>query len=302
MSGNTLQTQRLITSSQGLKSVVRTMKAMAAVSIGPYERALRSLDTYRRTIELAMTGVFRQLDPLSRNRLSRRNPGLDIVIAFGSDQGMVGAFNERLARTIIDGLAADAAASPDRSANLPTCLWTVGERLHHRLDKATDRVIGPCPVPESVEAIPSLMSRLLVEVEREQGVREISSLTLYFNRPALGAGFEPTKRRILPLDPSWLSDLATKPWPTKFVPQAVGGGSGILAVVIREHLFLSLFEACARSGASEHATRLAAMMRAEKSIDERVESLQREYHTERQNAIMDELFDVIAGSGEPSHI
>jgi len=70
--------------------------------------------------------------------------------------------------------------------------------------------------------------------------------------------------------------------------------SNLLAFV-REYLFVSLFRACAESLASENASRLAAMQRAEKNIDELLEDLNRSFHRLRQSGIDEELFDVISG-------
>ena len=64
---------------------------------------------------------------------------------------------------------------------------------------------------------------------------------------------------------------------------------------IREYLFVSLFRACAESLASENASRLAAMQRADKNIDELLEELNRTFHRLRQSGIDEELFDVISG-------
>jgi F-type H+-transporting ATPase subunit gamma len=60
-------------------------------------------------------------------------------------------------------------------------------------------------------------------------------------------------------------------------------------------LFISIFRACAESLASENASRLAAMQRAEKNIDDLQEKLGREFNRLRQSAIDEELFDVVAG-------
>jgi F-type H+-transporting ATPase subunit gamma len=56
-----------------------------------------------------------------------------------------------------------------------------------------------------------------------------------------------------------------------------------------------LFQACAESLASENASRLAAMQRAEKNIDGVLDDLNRTFHRVRQESIDEELFDVIAG-------
>ena len=64
---------------------------------------------------------------------------------------------------------------------------------------------------------------------------------------------------------------------------------------IREYLFVSLYRACAESLASENASRLAAMQRAEKNIGELLDTLGSEFHRLRQSAIDEELFDVVSG-------
>jgi len=56
-----------------------------------------------------------------------------------------------------------------------------------------------------------------------------------------------------------------------------------------------LFQGCAESLASENASRLAAMQRAEKNIDGILEDLNLKLHRMRQESIDEELFDVISG-------
>jgi F-type H+-transporting ATPase subunit gamma len=62
-----------------------------------------------------------------------------------------------------------------------------------------------------------------------------------------------------------------------------------------EYLFVSLFRACAESLASENASRLAAMQRADKNIDELLAKLNSSFHRQRQSSIDEELFDVVSG-------
>ena len=72
-------------------------------------------------------------------------------------------------------------------------------------------------------------------------------------------------------------------------------GESTLQALISEYLFISLFRACAESLMSENASRLAAMQRAEKNIDELLENLNQTFHRQRQSTIDEELFDVISG-------
>jgi F-type H+-transporting ATPase subunit gamma len=79
------------------------------------------------------------------------------------------------------------------------------------------------------------------------------------------------------------------------LPEVMGEGTATLRALIREHLFISLFRACAESLASENASRLAAMERAEKNIDDLLEQLYGSFHQVRQSGIDEELFDVVSG-------
>jgi len=65
--------------------------------------------------------------------------------------------------------------------------------------------------------------------------------------------------------------------------------------LIREYLFVSLFKACAESLASENASRLAAMQRAQRNIDDLLDGLRAAFNQKRQTSIDEELFDVVSG-------
>ncbi len=60
MSDSVASLRHKIGSAKELESVVRTMKAMAASSIGQYENAVRSLDDYYRTVQLGLAACFRE--------------------------------------------------------------------------------------------------------------------------------------------------------------------------------------------------------------------------------------------------
>ena len=79
------------------------------------------------------------------------------------------------------------------------------------------------------------------------------------------------------------------------MPEVLGDGVATLRALVGEYLFISLFRACAESLASENASRLAAMERADKNIHDLLEQLHGSFHQLRQTGIDEELFDVISG-------
>src|SRR6202161_4353896 len=164
MSDNQASLQRKIASAGDLQSVVRTMKALAASSIGQYEKSVLALADYYRTVELGLGACFRESQPaaLIAERKGQANAGAIGAVVFGSDQGLVGQFNEVVADYAIKTLT----GLPGKPK-----VWAVGERVHARLTDGGLPPIGLLTVPHSVEAITPLVGKIQIESEehREKG-------------------------------------------------------------------------------------------------------------------------------------
>jgi F-type H+-transporting ATPase subunit gamma len=288
MSDTTASLSRKISSAGELKSVVRTMKALAASSIGQYEQSVCALADYYRAVELGLSACFRESELMAPMAEGRRqdDEGAIGAIVFGSDQGLVGQFNEVVADYAVKTLAALAGKAQ---------VWAVGERVQARLVDAGLSLMGTFPVPGSVQAITPLVGKIQIASEARRTKGEYATLYVFHNRPKSGALYEPVSQRLLPLDGEWQRGLTEIRWPTKNLPEVMRDNDTTLRAYIREYLFISLFRACSESLASENASRLAAMERAERNIDELLETLHGAYHRMRQANIDEELFDVISG-------
>ncbi len=288
MSDTRASLRRKIESAGDLQSVVRSMKAMAAASVGQYERSVLALGDYYRTVELGLGASFRKADlamPTTQRKAANDAGDIDAIV-FGSDQGLVGRFNDVVAEFAIKTLAA--------LSGTPR-VWAVGERVHARLADAGLSMRGLFPVPNSINGITPLVGQIQVASEARQSKGSDSRLYVFHNRPKPGALYDPVCQRLLPLDAEWHAGLVNVPWPTATLPEVLGNGMATVRALIREYLFISLFRACAESLASENASRLAAMQRAEKSIDDLLETVRSASRRLRQTTIDEELFDIISG-------
>jgi F-type H+-transporting ATPase subunit gamma len=279
---------RKINSAGDLQSVVRTMKAVAASSIGQYEKSVLALAAYYRAVQLGLGAYVRQgeVTILPGDRKGQSTSGAIGAIVFGSDQGLVGQFNEVVADYAITTLAALSGTVQ---------IWAVGERVHARLADAGLPLVGLFAVPMSVEAIAPLVGRIQIASEAYHTTGERDRLYVFHNRPMPGSLYEPVSQRLLPLDAEWVRGLAHVSWPTATRPEITGPGTTTPRALIREYLFITLFRSCAESLASENASRLAAMERADRNIDALLADLNGTFHRLRQAGIDEELFDVIAG-------
>src|SRR6204780_5264178 len=193
MSDTTESLRRKISSAGDLQSVVRTMKALAASSIGQYEQSVRALADYYRTVELGLGACFRQGQPaalIGERKGQINGDGIGAVVC-GSDQGLVGQFNDVVVDYAIKTLA-DLPGKPQ--------VWAVGERVHARLEDAGLPVTGLFAVPNSVNAITPLIGQIQIEREAHRANDEYARVYVFHNRPQLGALYEPASQRLLPLD------------------------------------------------------------------------------------------------------
>lgn len=286
MSRTIVEIRHHIRSAEGLKSVVKTMKTLAMVSLGPYERAMPTLEEYERSIDTGFRAIFPGAGSAVSDKLCSDIPGPAGAIVFGSDHGMAADFNEQLARFTESRL---------REHPGGCYIWPVGELVAGRLAGSGLPMASPTRSPESVDSIPGLLSGLLRDVDRRRKTGEIGRIMVFFQTPIWGVGCRPASDSLLPLDRDWLDRVRQQKWPSRRLPEAFNEVTPTLEALLRERLFTCLFRACVRSGAAEHSVRLAAMRRAERNINDLLDSLGREYHEQRQAVISEELFDVIAG-------
>lgn len=275
-----------IARAKDLKSIVRSMKALAASSIEEYETAVDALNGYYHTVELGLAACLKTETALLPTTATAE-AGETIVIVFGSDQGLVGRFND----VLLEFAVAMLQPSPAKT----TRIWAVGERMQALISETGWQVSGRLLVPTSVESIAGLVDQILMEIEHTRERSGIHEVHVFHNHPKSAGTYRPDGRRLLPLDGKWRRKIAALPWPTKNIPQVIEGAAPALEAFIREYLFVVLFQACAESLASENASRLAAMQRAEKNIEGILDELNRAFHRVRQESIDEELFELISG-------
>jgi len=281
--------RRKLSGAEDLKSVVRTMKAVAASNIGQYETAVNSLGDYYRTVALGIIAFFKheKIDTIIEHKKSTGNKEKIIcAIVFGSDQGLVGQFNDSLADFVSKSLHALEGKKE---------IWAVGERVQLLLSDIGYNTTKLYTVPNSVNAITPLVQQILIKSEESYDQGNTKEIYIFHNQPKSGSTYEHVCQRLLPLDEKWRQSFTKITWPTKLMPQVIGETKPSILALIHAYLFTSLFKACSESLASENASRLAAMQRAEKNIDELLEALSHKFHSLRQSSIDEELFDVVSG-------
>jgi F-type H+-transporting ATPase subunit gamma len=278
--------RRTVTTVEDLQSIVRTMKVLAAVSIRQYEAAVESLAEYNRTVEMGLHVVLREGQPEGGSR--RRPPPRPAAVVFGSDHGLCGRFNEVVAAHAVAELSRLAPRAAHRVA-------VVGARAGAAVEGHGLRVEALFAAPRSAAAINHTVRDLLGQIDEWRSGDSVTDVLLCYNLHHAGAPYRPTMLHLLPVDTARLRSQWRGAWPSRVLPTFTMARPRLVAALVRQYLFVSLFRCCAESLASEHASRLLAMQIAEKNIHERLTELAMQLRRQRQEQITEELLDVVAG-------
>ena len=277
-----------IATANDLQSVVKTMKALAAVSIRQYEKAVESLTQYDRTLEMGWQILLKKHPEVLLNKASHPTQSLGLVV-FGSDWGMCGQFNERIAdytQKYINSLSI--------SHRNPSIL-TVGARIGDRLKAVGQNCEAGFNLPSSVAGITPVIQEIVLALETWRKQERVSRIIVIYNRITSGAVYRSTRLQIFPLNLSWLRKLKQQKWTSRSLPTFTMNEDKLAAALFRQYFFVSLYRACAESLKSENTSRLAAMQMAEKNIAERLSELNMEFNHQRQTTITEELLDIVSG-------
>ena len=278
-----------IESTKDLQSVVKTMKALAAVRIRQFERAVESLGDYSETVEMALRVALRDRPHMTVGARPGPKDQLGAVV-FGSDQGMCGQLNDQIVAHALDEMGRFS-----QVAHQNRMIMSLGERVRGRLEDADQPVDAALSAPGSVSGITPLVQDILMTIEAWHKERGLDQVFLFYSKHLSGASYRPHTMHLLPVDRTWLSKVREKQWPNRCLPMFTMDWDPLFSALIRQYLFVSLFRAFAESLASENASRLASMQGAERNIRDQMEALNMQYHQQRQMSITEELLDIVSG-------
>ncbi len=280
--------KRQIQTAEDLQSVVKTMKALAAVSMRQYEQAVDSLGEYNRTVEMGLQVVLRDA-PVFTDKTGPALGGDLGVLVLGSDQGLCGRFNDQIvdaALLALQGIEPE----PERRY-----VVAIGTRAAARLEEMGQLVAETFTMPASLVGVTPKVQDLLIQLDTWRVNRRLDRILVFHNRLLSGSAYAPHTVHLLPLDGARLNYLTAQDWPSRSLPTFTMDRDQLLSSLVRQYLFVLLYRSLVESLASENASRLASMQGAERSINDRLEELKTEFRYQRQHAITEELLDIVAG-------
>lgn len=283
--------KKKIGSAEDLRDLVRTMKMLAVTNIRRFQEAVEALADYYHTIEMGLQIALQSRSTeLQQWQETQGAEGKLGLVVLGTDQGLCGRYNEIVVDHTKETVEGDCQGEHPRS------ILCVGLRPALSLEHIFHSVEYTFPVPGFPTGVTRVVQETVLAIEKWQATEGIGRVVVVHNEMVRGVYYRPTHLMLLPLDKKWFLQHTEKPWPNKrVIPTFLMEPAVLLASLVRQYLFFSLYRAQVEALASENAARFLSMQTAEKNIEDRLEELRMTANQQRQNSITEELLDIVAG-------
>jgi len=273
------QIEKQILTIEGLQDITHSMRSLAATYLRRAEERLDGVRAYADTVGRAIEDCLfgREI------RLPESEVKGAAILAFFSEQGLCGRFNEVMA-----GAAKEHAGTVEAAQFI-----VVGKRGPGLLRREKLSVLAELPSTTSPDGVDGLIHQIAKVVLELHDRRAFTQLYLLYARYLSPGRIEPTFERVLPLDLTpWREAAKARTAPPRLALPRVP----LLSELVNEFAFISLYRAFTESLAGENGMRLQSMEAAKSNIDDTLSDLQLQARIQRQNEITEELLDVVSGA------
>jgi len=278
---------------RSVKNISQVTRALEAVSASKVRRAVKAvMDTrpyatkaWQVLTHIATQPGREQLHPLLTERPVVKNA---LVVVITGDRGLAGAYNSNVIRFIAQNFD---------DYKVPVKYIAIGRKGRDLLIRRRKQVMADfsnLPAAPSFADV-SAIGRLVVDSFLNGEVDEVSLVYTNFYSMARQAV---EIQRLLPLELDVQHEhvIQTQERKTSAAYIYEPAEREILDEIIPRFTALQVYQAILESQASEHAARMVAMRNATDNAHELVEALQLAYNKVRQQAITNDILDIVGGA------
>ncbi|MCA5612363.1 F0F1 ATP synthase subunit gamma [Bacteroides fragilis] len=277
---NSVQSTRKITSAMKMVASAKLHKAQGAIeNMLPYQRKLNKILTNFLSADLPVESPFCVERPVKRVA----------IVAFSSNSSLCGAFNANVLKMFLQTVGEYRELGQDN-----ILIYPVGKKIEEAVKKLGFFPQGSyqklADKPSYDEA--AALAKLLMELFLEKNIDRVE--LIYHHFKSMGVQ-ELLRERYLPIDLSAVQNDEERGGVVNdyiIEPSA----AQLIADLIPQVLSQKIFTAALDSNASEHAARTLAMQIATDNANELIQELTKLYNKTRQQAITNELLDIVGGS------
>ena len=286
-----------INSVKSTRKITSAMKMVASAKLHKAQGAIENMLPYERKLNKILTNFLSADLPVESPYIKAREVKRVAIVAFSSNTSLCGAFNANVIKMLLQTVGEFRTLGQDNILIFP-----VGKKV----DEAVKRLgFEPQETSPTLSDKPSYqeaseLAHRLMEMYVSGGIDRVELIYHHFKSMGVQILLRET---YLPIDLTRVVDEEEKQ-----KEEEVQGGEiandyiiepsaeELIANLIPTVLSQKLFTAAVDSNASEHAARTLAMQVATDNANELIQDLTKQYNKSRQQAITNELLDIVGGS------
>lgn len=274
-----------IRSVKNTRKITSAMKMVSSAKLHKAQQTIENLLPYSASLHHVMSSLLS--GEYANSLCDEREVKRIAIVAFASDGSLCGAFNTNVIRATLKTIE-----EYDRLSAEDVRLYTVGKKVFDAMRKSgyvVEKNFDGLAEKPDYTTIAELAGFLIREFEAKR-LDRVELIYHHFE----SAGTQVLKRETM------LPIVLPKPqeeetWPvTEYIVEP--SREALLRVLIPKSVKLKLYTVLLDSNASEHAVRMISMQAATENADNLISTLTVEYNKSRQQAITNELLDIIGGA------
>ena len=273
-----------IASVKSTQKITAAMKLVSAAKLRRAQMAIEGMSYYSDKLNGLLVSFLSSSIGFTTELAAARECKKAVVIAVASDTGLCGTFNANVinrTRALLNGY---------KASSTDVEVYTIGKKMHDAVFK-----MGYVPREELMPQSASPQYNDVAVVARELMARfiggEIDRVEVVHSHFKSAARQEPVNEVLLPVELETAEETAPI---ADYIVEP--GREELLSALVPKVVEVRLFTALLDAVAAEHAARVLAMQVATDNATDLISELTLEYNKGRQQAITNELLDIMSGS------
>lgn len=286
-----------INSVKGTRKITSAMKMVASAKLHKAQGAIENMLPYQRKLNKILTNFLSADLPVESPYVKEREVKRVAIVAFSSNTSLCGAFNANVIKMLLQTVGEYRTLGQDNILIFP-----VGKKV----DEAVKRMgFQPQETSPTLSDKPTYqeaadLAHHLMEMYVSGEVDRVEIIYHHFKSMGLQILLRET---YLPIDLTHIIDEEEQKNKEEVEDHEIANdyiiepnAEELIANLIPTVLSQKLFTAAVDSNTSEHAARTLAMQVATDNANELIQDLTKQYNKSRQQAITNELLDIVGGS------
>ena len=273
-----------IASVKSTQKITAAMKLVSAAKLRRAQTAIEGMSHYSDRLHGLLASFLSSSTGFTTELAAVRDCKKVVVIAVASDTGLCGTFNANVinrTRAVLDGY---------KASETEVEVYTVGKKMHDAVRKLgytpREELMPQSSAPKYNDI--AVVARELMERFRTGAIDRVEVVYSHFKSAAKQ---EPVAEVLLPVE---LKPAETATSVVDYIVEP--GREELLAALVPKVVEVQLFTALLDAVAAEHAARVLAMQVATDNATDLISQLTLEYNKGRQQAITNELLDIMSGA------